>query len=114
MHNHNKTKNIDDHNLKLDLVILTLFLIIITSGITLFKKNFEINNLYKDGMAKQKEINEAWLKVEEALKRKEKLEEEAKQVEDRINALNKQKEEIHESYKRIARIKKDLDRIIGK
>ena len=49
-----------------------------------------------------------------AQERKAQLEEDAKKVEARIEAINKKLQETKESYKRIDRIQKDLDRIIGK
>lgn len=70
----------------------------------------------KEAALIQKEIEagEAWKEVAKAHERKTKLEEEAKQAEVVIAKYEQKIQDVKNNFKRIDRIQKDLDRIIGK
>lgn len=72
-------------------------------------------------LVKQQEVDLAWKKVEEAkaevilaYERKAKLEEDSKKIQEKIDTYEKRILEVRSQYKRLDRIQKDLDRIIGK
>lgn len=63
---------------------------------------------------KEIEAGKAWAEVAKAHERKAKLEEEAKQAEAVIARYEQKIQDVKNNFKRIDRIQKDLDRIIGK
>ena len=106
-------KKRQDTSLGHDLVILAFVMFLGYAGWWIFDQS-RIIDIEKEKVAeKQKEAAIAWNEVTKALERKAQLEEDAKKVEARIEAINKKLLETKESYKRIDRIQKDLDRIIG-
>ena len=103
-----------DTSLGHDLVILAFIMFLSYAGWWIYDQSRIIDAEQKKLIAKQEEANAAWTEVAKAQERKAQLEEDAKKVEARIEAINKKLLETKESYKRIDRIQKDLDRIIGK
>lgn len=102
-----------DTSLGHDLVILAFVMFLGYAGWWIFDQS-RIIDVEKQKVAdKQREAAIAWAEVAKAQERKVQLEEDAKKVEARIEAINKKLLETKESYKRIDRIQKDLDRIIG-
>jgi len=70
----------------------------------------------KENAFYQKEIEagKAWEEVNKAYERKAKLEEEAKEKEAIVAKYEQKIQDVKNNYKRLDRIQKDLDRIIGK
>ena len=96
-----------------DLVILAFIMFLSYAGWWIYDQSRIIDKERENLFNKQQEANTAWMEVAKAQERKAQLEEDAKKVEARIEAINKKLLETKESYKRIDRIQKDLDRIIG-
>ncbi len=97
-----------------DLVILAFIMFLSYAGWWIYDQSRIIDIEREKLFQKQQETNIAWSEVAKAQERKAHLEEDAKKVEARIEAINKKLQETKESYKRIDRIQKDLDRIVGK
>ena len=97
-----------------DLVILAFIMFLSYAGWWIYDQSRIIDKERENLFNKQQEANTAWIEVAKAQERKAQLEEDAKKVEARIEAINKKLLETKESYKRIDRIQKDLDRIVGK
>ena len=107
-------KRKQDTSLGHDLVILAFIMFLSYAGWWIYDQSRIIDIERENLFNKQQEANAAWIEVSKAQERKAKLEEDAKKVEARIEAINKKLLETKESYKRIDRIQKDLDRIVGK
>lgn len=103
-----------DTSLGHDLVILAFIMFLSYAGWWIYDQSRIIDRERENLFNKQQEANTAWAEVVKAQERKAQLEEDAKKVEARIEAINKKLLETKESYKRIDRIQKDLDRIVGK
>ena len=97
-----------------DLVILAFIMFLSYAGWWIYDQSRIIDKERENLFNKQQEANTAWIEVAKAQERKAQLEEDAKKVVARIEAINKKLLETKESYKRIERIQKDLDRIVGK
>ena len=103
-----------DTSLGHDLVILAFIMFLSYAGWWIYDQSRIIDKERENLFNKQQEANTAWAEVVKAQECKAQLEEDAKKVEARIEAINKKLSETKESYKRIDRIQKDLDRIVGK
>lgn len=109
-----KKKNSMVHEIGHDLLVIGLLFILGYISWIAYTKFKALDEKEIIIIAKQQETNRAWEEVNKAYERKAKLEEDALKVESKILNLEKKIQDTKDSYKRIERIQKDLDRIIGK
>ena len=104
-----------------EMFVIGLFLIIIGFGYYNYL-GYKANNEKEKVIAeKQVLVDKAYQKVAEAneevvkaYQRKDQLEKDAKKIQEKIDGYEKRIQEVRNQYKRLDRIQKDLDRIIGK
>ncbi len=104
-----------------ELFVLALFILLLFASYQVYAFYKQVQKRDDDVAAKQVQVDLAWSKVAEAYKeveaanqRKAKLEDDAKRIQEKIDGYEKRILEVRSQYKRLDRIQKDLDRIIGK